>query len=117
MTTLSAVIDLGTYSAIPAAGIAGRLYFATDTRHSYRDNGATWDDVTPSLLPTAEEVVFTGTAGTLAHTPLGIVMLYKNGQYLSALGGSPDYTIADDVDITLTIAATSEDEYVAIYPH
>jgi hypothetical protein len=31
------------YSAIPAAGIPGRLFFADDTNQAYRDNGSTWD--------------------------------------------------------------------------
>src|SRR5580658_3220390 len=55
---LSTCIAEGTYAAIPAASIDGRLYFATDIHKLYRDNGTTWDDVTPS-----------GPAATLAATP------------------------------------------------
>jgi hypothetical protein len=44
------VIASGAYSAIPAAGIAGRIYFATDTKHTFRDNGVSWDDVTSSAI-------------------------------------------------------------------
>jgi hypothetical protein len=33
----------GLLSARPAAGVAGRVYYATDTFASYRDNGTTWD--------------------------------------------------------------------------
>ena len=48
MSTLGSVILRGVYSAIPAASIPGRLYFATDTSRQYRDNGTTWDDITTS---------------------------------------------------------------------
>ena len=44
----------GIFSARPAAGVNGRTYNATDTFRVYRDNGTTWDDVTPaswSLAP------------------------------------------------------------------
>lgn len=45
--TLPAVILRGTFAARPAAGSAGRLYFASDTGKQYRDNGVSWDEVTP----------------------------------------------------------------------
>jgi hypothetical protein len=41
--TLNVVIAKGLDAALPAAAAAGRLYFATDTKKLYRDNGATWD--------------------------------------------------------------------------
>lgn len=47
-TTLSAasgsaaVISSGTYGSRPSAGTAGRLYFATDNRITYLDNGSSW---------------------------------------------------------------------------
>ena len=50
MTTLAAVILNGTYAAMPAAAIDGRIYFATDTFRVYQDNGTIWTDVTPSSL-------------------------------------------------------------------
>jgi hypothetical protein len=55
---LSVVIAEGTLAAQPAASIDGRLYFATDVHKVYRDNGVTWDDVTPG-----------GPAATLSATP------------------------------------------------
>ena len=30
------------YASIPAAGVAGRLYWATDTKRLYRDSGSAW---------------------------------------------------------------------------
>lgn len=50
-TTLSAasgsgaIITSGTFASRPAAGTAGRLYFSTDNRVTYLDNGSSWDTV------------------------------------------------------------------------
>lgn len=44
---LSTCIAEGTLAARPAASIDGRLYFATDAKKVYRDNGVNWDEVTP----------------------------------------------------------------------
>jgi hypothetical protein len=48
MSDLGNMIIRDVYSALPAAGIFGRLFFASDTHQILRDNGTTWDDVTPS---------------------------------------------------------------------
>lgn len=45
MSTLGEVILKGTYADLPAAGIPGRLYFATDTFQLLRDNGTSWDSI------------------------------------------------------------------------
>jgi trimeric autotransporter adhesin len=45
---LSAVIGHGLLSARPAAGTAGRLYYATDGPALYRDNGSSWDTLLTS---------------------------------------------------------------------
>lgn len=45
---LSDAIGRGVFGSRPAAGIAGRLYIATDTSALYRDNGTTWDLITIS---------------------------------------------------------------------
>jgi hypothetical protein len=42
---VSDVNGYGLGSARPAAGIVGRLYYATDTSVVSRDNGSTWDDL------------------------------------------------------------------------
>jgi hypothetical protein len=38
-------IMTGLYSALPAAGLAGRLYWATDTEQLFRDSGVAWAEV------------------------------------------------------------------------
>jgi hypothetical protein len=89
LSTLGSVILEGLASAIPASSIAGRLYFTTDTHHTFIDNGTTWDDVTSSggitnPLTTSGDVFVGGTAG--APTRLGIG---TTGQVLSVVSGAP----------------------------
>ena len=47
MSTLAQAINSGVAASRPAAGIAGRLYFTTDSGKIFWDNGAAWIDVTP----------------------------------------------------------------------
>jgi len=47
LSTLAQAIGSGVAASRPAAGIAGRLYFATDTGKIFWDNAAAWVDVTP----------------------------------------------------------------------
>jgi len=48
LSTLNQAIGHDITANRPAAGIAGRLFFASDTGKIWRDNGTTWDDVTPT---------------------------------------------------------------------
>ena len=43
MSALSQVILRDVYANLPAVGIPGRLFYATDTLQAYRDNGTSWD--------------------------------------------------------------------------
>ena len=65
---LSTVIADGTLAARPAALIDGRLYFATDVKKIYRDNGASWDELTPGV-PAAQLTAAPSAPGnfTVAH--------------------------------------------------
>lgn len=51
MSTLADVIVRDLFANRPAAGIPGRLFFASDTSAEYRDNGSSWDTV--SGVPTS----------------------------------------------------------------
>lgn len=44
---LSNVQASGTLAARPAAGTNGAIYFATDLKKLYRDDGTSWNDETP----------------------------------------------------------------------
>lgn len=83
MAVLSDAIQRGTLAARPAASIAGRLYFVTDTNTLYRDSGTAWESVEASgLAPAAhaashhsggsDALALGSIAGTLveAQTPL-----------------------------------------------
>lgn len=68
----------------------------------------------------AEVVTFSGTAGTLSHTPVGPVWLYRNGIFMSTLTGTPaiqKYTLAGGTGpgITLSVAAGGTDVFIALY--
>lgn len=63
--SLGTVILRGTFASLPAAAIAGRTYYTTDTGKILRDNGTTWDDVTPPPTPL---VATTGALGGSAMT-------------------------------------------------
>ena len=75
MTTLATVVLRDLSTNLPAAGIPGRLFFATDTGQQLRDNGTTWDVVNGypqvldfTLTPTPRSSGFTHTAASL---PIG----------------------------------------------
>ena len=45
MSTLASVFGYGVAASRPAAGIAGRHYYSTDTKVLERDNGSSWDTI------------------------------------------------------------------------
>ena len=45
------IIQIGLKTNLPAAGVPGRLYYATDTYELLRDNGTSWDEITPHAAP------------------------------------------------------------------
>jgi hypothetical protein len=45
MTKLQDVHGYGLLADRPTAGLAGRIYFASDESILYRDNGTTWDEM------------------------------------------------------------------------
>ena len=63
---LSNVILLNLAAARPPAGVAGRLFFASDTHKVYRDSGAAWNEVTAAapLLPMGFLVAWGGGTAT-----------------------------------------------------
>lgn len=93
-------IQSGLASARPAAGTNGRLYLATDTFAVSRDNGTSWDTVTPAYTGDVTKAAG-GTALTLA-TIAGLtagaytkVTINTKGQVTSAANlASSDVTTA-----------------------
>lgn len=57
-------VTLGTFAARPAAGVSGRLYFATDTGALFEDNGLVWTTIAGTGVPAGG----TGTTTLLANS-------------------------------------------------
>lgn len=70
MSTLASVIIRDTYANRPAAGVAGRIFFASDTLNQYRDNGSTWDDITPSAGASKTVVTTSGSQTSVSFTSI-----------------------------------------------
>jgi len=122
VAVLSSVIGRGTLAARPAAGAAGRLYFATDGSGTmYRDNGSSWDSVETSAsgmtnpMTTAGDIIYGGASGTptrLAIGTAGQVLKVNAGatapEWGSASGGGGLYPIDE-----YSIDATNGDHFTA----
>lgn len=83
-TTLGAVIIEGLFSSMPPAGSLGRIYFATDTKQHYYDNGTAWVNVTS--VP-ANFVGDSGSGGAAGAVPAPAAGDAAAGKFLSAAGG------------------------------
>lgn len=86
-TTVSLPSDVHGYGALgsrPAAGVAGRQYQDSSTKSIYRDNGTSWDDVTPpggftNPMTTKGDLIVGDTAGSPIRKTVG-----SDGQVLTA---------------------------------
>lgn len=90
MAVLSSVIGRGTLAGRPAAGRAGRLYFATDAAGTmYRDNGSSWDSVETSAsgmtnpMTTQGDIIYGGASGSPTRLGIGTA-----GQVLKVNAGA-----------------------------
>lgn len=107
MSTLGSVILEGTFAALPTPSIPGRLYFATDTQQTFRDNGTSWDNVTDmgfnNPMTTEGDVIYGGASGVPTRLGAG-----TSGQVLTTAGtgGPPTWgTIAGTGTVT-SVAVT-----------
>lgn len=100
MSTLASVVVRDLFANRPAAGIAGRLFFASDTGNAYRDNGSSWDTITAGTgltnpMTTAGDLIVGGSSGTPGRLAAGTSgnVLTSNGpgvapSWQAASGGS-----------------------------
>jgi hypothetical protein len=65
--TLASVIGFDTAANRPAAGIAGRLFFASDTLVLSRDNGASWDDLGRLITGAAQSYTVSNEAAVRSY--------------------------------------------------
>jgi len=66
---------------------------------------------------TVEDVTFSGTSGTLAHTPTTLIGLFRNGIIMAATSGAPSiqkYSLST-ATFTLSVAAGGSDWFYAVY--
>jgi len=108
--TLPTVLVEGLYSALPAPGIPGRLFFASDTKKHYYDNGTGWDDITPA--PAVTKVALAPSAAgnfTVAHgmgrAPVAVLLEMSSGgqiwlQNPTGYDATDLYFVASDAGIT-----------------
>lgn len=123
MSTLSQVILKGADASKPSPSIPGRLYFANDTGLIYRDNGSSWDNVTPSgmtnPMTTEGDLIVGGavTGGVAAPTRLAAGtsgdVLTSNGpgaapSWQAAGGGSGNATSIQSVPVSATAPTTGQ---------
>ncbi len=68
---------------------------------------------------TQEVVTFTGTSGTLAHTPVSSAFfaLFRNGLLMIPTGSTIQSYSISGASITLSVAAGSGDSFYALYYH
>ena len=107
----------GVLGVIPAAGLFGQIYFATDTRTIYRDNSSTWDLWVPALtgdVTTSAGSLTTAlsTTGVSAGTYNSVTVDTK-GRVTAAsnvtVSGNPNYLLNNQVGylVTGSMAASS----------
>jgi len=100
----------------PAAGIPGRLYFATDTKILYRDSGTAWEEIL-KRIPAHTELTDKEVGGVIDHAD-GSIITAKLGA--SAIVPAKIKTRAavglGDADATLTAAQMVDSSIFTITP-
>lgn len=76
MSLLKDMLMHGVASAIPTAGNAGRMYFATDTTEIFSDNGTSWD-VALQVMELGQLVVGAFTSGNITYVQPWRTPTYK----------------------------------------
>ena len=94
MSTLQSVIAKDIFANRPAAGIPGRLFFASDINAMFRDNGTTWD--TCSAGGTS---VKTGAYTLLGTDNLSLIVANSSSAITLTLPASPP-NVSWNVEIT-----------------
>lgn len=93
LDVIAAAYGQGTAAARPAAGIQGRIYYATDTKTTSYDDGAAWQTIQPPTAARLYRDADLAVAGTLpvpmlkAAFDLGACFNATNGTYVVKFAG------------------------------
>ena len=114
MSTLASVVVYDVIANLPAAGIPGRLFFASDTGIALRDNGTTWNTLMAGTVLEKTLSAAPGAPGdfTIAHglsaAPSRISILMTSGGAIwaqaTAFDGTNVYLVASAGGITARVA-------------
>lgn len=118
MATLSATIGRGLDASKPAASEPGRVYYASDTKKTYRDNGTSWDDVSDAgSIASANKGRATLSAGTVTVSAIAAsssaVILVTNVAPSSVIGALSVGTITDGVGFVINSTESADTSTVA----
>lgn len=116
MSTLASVIERDVIANRPAAGIAGRVFFSSDESKTYRDNGASWDNVSDAGTGTAKYTTSWSalTSVTVTHGRGTTAVLVQVFDASGVLTQPETLTITDANTVTLTFGAAFTGSVVVI---
>lgn len=116
MPLLSSEIIRDVIANRPAAGSSGRVFFSSDQSKTYRDNGASWDDVSDAGTGTQKYTTSwtAQTSVTVTHnlgTTAVLVQVYDGSNVLQQ---PESVTITSSNVVTLTFGAAFTGSVVVI---
>ena len=94
----------GSYAALPAAGNIGRLYYATNTKEVYLDDGTSWVLIGPKIVRKTADQSVTNSTTLVNDTHLKIALIANEVWVFEAclFTGGPT---AGDIKIAFTVPA------------
>lgn len=110
----------GTYAARPAAGFAGRVYYATDLALAFLDTGAAWQPLgtrlQTALAGASGDTTLTTANQALAGASVTITTVYPNAVYVVNAVFDFDNTVANGPDaVGVLLVAAAEQSRQAIF--
>lgn len=115
MPLLSSEIVRDVIANRPAAGSGGRLFFASDQSKTYRDNGASWDDVSNAGTLAKYTTSWTSQTSVTVTHPLGTTAVIVQAFDASGVQVQPEsLAVTSSSVVTLTFGASFTGSVVVI---